>query len=833
MAGAAGAVGILGALRILVDADTAKAERALKAFGGKAQLAGTAIGAGVGLGVNAMLNMGNEWDAIGDNIRAKTGLVGDQFKQMEATVRDVGGNVSEDLSIVGDVVSMVQQRTGQMGPELAKAGESIIDLARLTNTEYTKAADNVATIYQAWNVAATEQVAVNDLFLRAYQKTGTTLDTLTTGLAKNGATFRQLGFSIEDSTVLLAALDKAGIESSTAMGSMRRAVSNLIKAGKDPQEAITGIFDAIKAAPTEVAAGQLAMETFGTKGAVMAQLIREGKLDVRALYDEIASGTDTVQQASDDTRDLSEGFKELKNRVVAALGPVTETFAGINEVFGNSAILLPALGGAIGKGVVKLFQSGPVRAAASKAGALVGRLVSMAIGPAMAVGNTLVNAITSSPAWEKAGKLAGGKFGMAFKLAAVAGIGLLIADQLAQLGEVRQANLEQANSINSGMDSFLAGMPSRAEVEAKLAGLRAVPEQLDGLQEHVLNFGKLGQGNILGSALDGLFGSNPAAVLDDQIKDLEGYLARLPADLAASVPASSAPLTNAVVKPIRTAFHAASREAARGFGSVWDALKNPPKLIPLDKRIQNNVGNLKRVMANLRKAVKAGDPINVQYWDTARAKVQARLDSLRGKTASSLGDIRRSYRKAGISVKGTWAEIEGVTKRKSESAQTTAVDAAQDTKAGIDNVDLYSSGLQMGNELAAGLNASVPNVAAAGNNVANAAAGPLEAHSPPRMGPLSRIDEWGGRLMDTWLGPIERSAGRARAASMSIASALAPSDVRGRMAMAGAGAAHGGSRDTFNVGVLVADERGLDELDRRTRRRKRMKARQFADPTRY
>jgi DNA invertase Pin-like site-specific DNA recombinase len=97
---------------------------------------------------------------------------------------------------------------------------------------------------------------------------------------------------------------------------------------------------------------------------------------------------------------------------------------------------------------------------------------------------------------------------MAFKAAAAVGLGLLIAEELAQLGEVRQQNVEAAAEIDESMRQLLAEAPTRAEGEAKLAALKAIPESLDGVADAVYGFADLAQGNILGSAIDGLFAAN-------------------------------------------------------------------------------------------------------------------------------------------------------------------------------------------------------------------------------------------------------------------------------------------------------------------------------------
>ena len=121
------------------------------------------------------------------------------------------------------------------------------------------------------------------------------------------------------------------------------------------------------------------------------------------------------------------------------------------------------------------------------------------------------------------------------------------------------------------------------------------------------------------------------------------------------------------------------------------------------------------------------------------------MDKLRGNNGASLKEVRAAYKKAGISVKGTWLEGKKKTVASAKQASTGAVQAAKDTKTGIDAVNLTPSGLAMMAELANGIDAGIPMVSAAAHRAAAAAAAPIEANSPPKVGPLSKIDKWGER----------------------------------------------------------------------------------------
>jgi hypothetical protein len=281
-------------------------------------------------------------------------------------------------------------------------------------------------------------------------------------------------------------------------------------------------------------------------------------------------------------------------------------------------------------------------------------------------------------------------------------------------------------------------------------------------------------------------------------------------------------------KAIKHGFHLASAAAVAGFGSVKDALQHPPKLRTKAWRLDHLSKQMKGVMGNLRKAIKVGDPFAIRYWETARAKVEGQQGRLKKRTVATMHQVKKSYKAAGVDVEGTWADIKNTTDTKSQAASQKAISEAQQTKLGIDNVDLTSSGTSLMTELSNGIYAGIPQVTAASQAAAAAAAAPLRAYSPPKVGPLSEIDKWGGSLIDAWVKPIHASTGKARKAGDAIAGAFKPRPNLDRLALAGGtrgGGASAKGGDHFHVGTLIADRKGLGELDRRMAGRRRIKRR--------
>ena len=117
------------------------------------------------------------------------------------------------------------------------------------------------------------------------------------------------------------------------MGSMRKALGTMAKAGKDAPTELRKTFDTIKNAKTPSEATAAAIELFGVKaGPDMAAALREGRFDVEGILDTIAGGSDTVLGAADDTNDFAEQWLMFKNKVAVAVAPVAERlFSAVGE----------------------------------------------------------------------------------------------------------------------------------------------------------------------------------------------------------------------------------------------------------------------------------------------------------------------------------------------------------------------------------------------------------------------------------------------------------------------------------------------------------------------
>jgi hypothetical protein len=812
--------------------------------------------------------------------RAETGASAEEARHFSDAVNAAAGG---SLLSMDDIATSATRIRTDLGLTEAAADTALGSFLRYERAT-EQGADAVLAfddILDAWNLTAADTGAIMDTLVAGHQVYGGSIAESQDLLAKLAPVLQGANMGWQEGAELINVFNAAGVDTGAGITGLTTVLGEV----ESPAELQALLADiASTADPFERA--QKAIDTFGARaGPKLAQALQASGGDLSRFgfeLGEIAGKTEEAAAALDDT--FTSRLRLAANQGLALLrgfgmsvGPVlTGAVSAISfgKSLGLDRALAPLFRGA-GRTAAGAFRSG----------------LSLAMGAADKLFGPLVSRL--GEAASSLGSMAGGKFGMAFKAAAAVGLALLIADELAQLGEVRQKNVEAAAGIDESMRQLLAEAPTRAEAEAKLAALKAIPESLEGVAGAVYGFADLAQGNVLGSAIDGLFGANPAQVNEQQIAALEAYLAQLPADTAATATAAGAEVIATVADgveqgagAIRQAGNAIGSEAAQGVregiagsagkvAGAWDAvasaLAKGPKIMSRAARLKDFGKAVDHATRMLRRSIVANDPLAASYWESELAKVSAAQAEFRGTTTKTMAEVKADLAAAGVTKVGPFGKMAKDARRdagKLKAGVTSEMDAtARRTKRAADrtaeavpdaldasvtetrtaatsvgsavegpltSLDAYAWGQHAGSTYAQGLSSQAAAASAAAQELAAATHAAIGFSRPPRTGPLASIRSWGPHLVAEWLGGMERHLGDVERTATRLASAMTPRPLA--PAWEGAGAARwrpvpalagrsGGGEVHLHIGTLIADERGLDELDRRLDLRRRLRGR--------
>jgi TP901 family phage tail tape measure protein len=295
--------------------------------------AGIALGAGIAAGVGgivALKNIGDTFDDAFDVIRVGTGATGEALAGLQADFKATLTSVPTDAATAAAAIADLNTRTGAVGPTLQNLAADVLELGRISGEDTSALIEKTTRVFGDWGIGMEDSSDALDLLFRASQATGPSVSRLADLVVKFGAPLRQFGFSLDESAALLGKFEKEGVNTELVMGSLRLALGNLAKAGKDPAKEFPLIIEQIKNAGSAAERNALAMEIFGARaGPDMAAAIAEGKFEIGELFDQVASGDETIQTAAGATSDYRESWTKLKNQVFVAIQPLATKFLEI------------------------------------------------------------------------------------------------------------------------------------------------------------------------------------------------------------------------------------------------------------------------------------------------------------------------------------------------------------------------------------------------------------------------------------------------------------------------------------------------------------------------
>lgn len=278
----------------------------------------------------ALTKFGQAMHEARAEIAKGTGAVGDDLVKMQDTLHaTLISGVGRDVTEVAGMIADLNTRFGATGEELVELTGLFDQFSNATGEDTRNSINEIADVMAKWGIE-TEQIApLLDELTVASQMSGASIGELTGGLKTGQAVFSQFGMSATDSIALISSLAKNGIESSTAINSLRFALNKFADEGVGAQEGLEKTIEAIQSATTETEALSIASETFGAKnGAEMVKVLSSGAMAADAFKEAIMNAGGAVSATSDATRNSASAIDDLKSIL-------TGTFAGFGEGFDN------------------------------------------------------------------------------------------------------------------------------------------------------------------------------------------------------------------------------------------------------------------------------------------------------------------------------------------------------------------------------------------------------------------------------------------------------------------------------------------------------------------
>jgi len=324
----------------------------LKNIGNKTTQVGKAItpisATVVGIGTVAVKSM-DEVDEGLDTIATKTGATGKQAKEFGEIYKEILGEIPAEFGDVGAAIGELNTRLDLTGNKLKTASTDFLKFAKVNGLDVNSSVQLVTRAMGDAGIAADDYADLLDMLTVAGQKSGISIDTLASNLAKYGAPMRALGIDTENAIAMFAGWEKAGVNTEIAFSGMKKAISNWGAAGKDSTQEFSKTLEEIKKCPDIASATTKAIEVFGAKaGPDLADAIRGGRFEFDTYVNALKNSKGTIESTYgaivdevDDAQVASQNFKvslhDLGETISKMIGPVlkslSEKLKGIMDKF--------------------------------------------------------------------------------------------------------------------------------------------------------------------------------------------------------------------------------------------------------------------------------------------------------------------------------------------------------------------------------------------------------------------------------------------------------------------------------------------------------------------
>lgn len=321
------------------------------------------VASGIKAAISGLKDLAKEayasWESFdegADAIIAATGATGDAADELIESYKNVSRNIVGDFGDIGTALGEVNTRFGSTGAELEGLTEKFLKFSDLNGTDVKGSIDTVQSALTAFGLSAEDAGSMLDVLNKAGQDIGVNVQTLTQQLVANAPALQEMGYNASDSAFFIANLSKSGIDASTVMAGMKKALANATAEGVPLNEAMAALEESIRGAETSTEAINIASEAFGSKaGPAIAKAVQDGRLsfeqfgttlqdfdgNIETTYENMLDGPDKIALAM---QNLKLTAAEVFDKFLQEHGPQIEDL--VNRFIED---ILPAISGALNK----------------------------------------------------------------------------------------------------------------------------------------------------------------------------------------------------------------------------------------------------------------------------------------------------------------------------------------------------------------------------------------------------------------------------------------------------------------------------------------------------
>ena len=245
-------------------------------------------------------------------VKAITGANNTEFRQLSESAQELG----RTTFFTAQQVSELQTNFGKLGfstKEIMDAQEATLQLATATDSDLGRAAIVAGASVRGFGLDASETQRVVDVMAVAFTSSALDIEKFQTSMTKVAPIAKAAGFSIEDTTAIMAQLADSGIEASIAGTSLR----NILLKMQDPNSDLVKSFGKTIHSLDELVP---ALTKFSEEGGSLAEIMEVVDLRQAAAFEQMI----TSRQRTIELRDALEGATGAAEQMAFIVGDTLE-----------------------------------------------------------------------------------------------------------------------------------------------------------------------------------------------------------------------------------------------------------------------------------------------------------------------------------------------------------------------------------------------------------------------------------------------------------------------------------------------------------------------------
>lgn len=274
------------------------------------------VSAGITALGTASVSAWKEVDESMDSVIARTGATGEALEEMQGIIEDIATTIPADFSTVANSVAEVNTRFDLSGQNLEDLSAAFIKFAQLNNTDVVSSIDNVSAMMAAWSIDTKDAANVLDVLNAVGQQTGASADELANILQANALSFKEMGYNVSEAAVLLGQMEKNGVDASTGVTALRKAMVKAISDGTDLNAVMTEWEALMGSSASEAEKLAATEEIFGSRAfAQLYNAISEGNISFTEINASMSDFSGNLEKTFSATLDPADEFKTTMNEL--------------------------------------------------------------------------------------------------------------------------------------------------------------------------------------------------------------------------------------------------------------------------------------------------------------------------------------------------------------------------------------------------------------------------------------------------------------------------------------------------------------------------------------